>query len=76
MVYSTVKALVAIGLFGTVTIGYLFTRMTPVERAIAFVAALCLLGEFQYSDWVGYALALAILIWQWRRGSRRSAAAT
>jgi TRAP transporter 4TM/12TM fusion protein len=76
VVYSTVKALVAIGLFGTVTIGYLFTRMTPVERAIAFVAALCLLGEFQYSDWVGYALALAILIWQWRRGSRRSAAAT
>jgi TRAP transporter 4TM/12TM fusion protein len=76
MVYSTVKALVAIGLFGTVAIGYMFTRMMLAERAIAFVAALCLLGEFQYSDWIGYALALAILMWQWRRRSRRSAAAT
>jgi TRAP-type uncharacterized transport system fused permease subunit len=76
VVYSTVKALVAIGLFGMVAIGYLFTRMTPAERVIAFVAALCLLGEFQYSDWVGYALALAILAWQWRQRSRSAAAAT
>ena len=74
--YSTVKALVAIGLFGMVAIGYLFARMTPAERIIAFVAALCLLGEFQYSDWVGYALALALLAWQWRQRSRSAAAAT
>jgi TRAP-type uncharacterized transport system fused permease subunit len=76
VVYSTVKALVAIGLFGTVAIGYLFARMTLAERVIAFLAALCLLGEFQYSDWVGYALALAILAWQWRRRPRPAATAT
>jgi TRAP-type uncharacterized transport system fused permease subunit len=74
--YSTVKALVAIGLFGMVAIGFLFARMTPAERVIAFVAALCLLGEFQYSDWVGYALTLALLAWQWRQRSRSAAAAT
>jgi hypothetical protein len=34
---------------------------------VSFVAALCLLGEFQYSDWVGYALAIAIWVWQWRQ---------
>jgi TRAP transporter 4TM/12TM fusion protein len=74
--YSTVKALVAIGLFGMAAIGYLFTRMTPAERVIAFAAALCLLGEFRYSDWVGYAVALVILVWQWRQRSRAAATAT
>ncbi len=67
MVYATVKALVAIGLFGMVAIGFLFTRMTLVERVVTFLAALCLLGEFQYSDWVGFALAIAIVAWQWRQ---------
>ena len=76
VVYSTVKALVAIGLFGMVAIGYLFKRMALAERVIAFLAALCLLGEFQYSDWVGYALALAILAWQWRQRHRTAAIST
>ena len=39
VVYATVKALVAIGLFGMVAIGFLFTRMTLARaRALAFVA--------------------------------------
>jgi TRAP transporter 4TM/12TM fusion protein len=67
VVYATVKALVAIGLFGIVAIGFLFTRLSIAERVIAFVAAICLFGEFDYSDWVGYVLAAAIIIWQWRR---------
>ncbi|MGB3445249.1 MAG: TRAP transporter permease [Xanthobacteraceae bacterium] len=65
--YATVKALIAIGLFGMVAIGFLFTRMTIIERIFTFVAALCLLGEFQYSDWVGFALAAIIVFWDWRR---------
>ncbi len=65
--YATVKALIAIGLFGMVAIGFLFTRMTILERIITFVAALCLLGEFPYSDWIGFALAAAIMVWDWRR---------
>jgi TRAP-type uncharacterized transport system fused permease subunit len=75
VVYSTVKALVAIGLFGMVAIGYLFARMTIVERLLAFLAALCLLGEFQYSDWAGFALAILIVGWQWRQRSRPVAVA-
>lgn len=65
--YATVKALVAIGLFGMVAIGFLYTRMTFIERFITFLAALCLLGEFQYSDWVGFALAAVVVLWDWRR---------
>jgi TRAP transporter 4TM/12TM fusion protein len=70
VVYATVKALVAIGLFGIVAIGYLFTRLSIAERVVAFISAICLFGEFDYSDWVGYVLAIAIIVWQWRkRGS-------
>ena len=48
--FATLKALVAIGLFGMVAIGFLFTRMTLLERIVAFIAALCLLGEFRFSE--------------------------
>ena len=65
--YATVKALIAIGLFGMVAIGFLFTRMTIIERVVTFLAALCLLGEFQYSDWVGFALTAVVVFWDWRR---------
>jgi TRAP-type uncharacterized transport system fused permease subunit len=75
VVFATFKALVAIGLFGMVAIGFLFARMTLTERAVAFIAALCLLGEFQYSDTAGFALAVACVLWQWRRRPRRAVAA-
>jgi TRAP transporter 4TM/12TM fusion protein len=67
VVFATFKALVAIALFGMVAIGFLYTRMSLAERVVAFVAALCLLGEFQYSDWLGFALTVAIVVWQWRQ---------
>jgi TRAP transporter 4TM/12TM fusion protein len=69
------KALVAIGLFGIVAIGFLFTRLTWLEIAVAFVAALCLLGEFAFSDTIGFALAAAVVVWQWRQRSRNAVAA-
>ncbi len=65
--YAFVKAVVAIGLFGMVAIGFLFTRLTLTERLLSFVAALLLLGEFSYSDPVGFALAAVMLFWQWRK---------
>jgi TRAP transporter 4TM/12TM fusion protein len=74
VVYATVKALVAIGLFGVVAIGFLFTRMTVAERIVSFVAALLLLGEFAYSDELGFAIAIAALIWQWRKKPAQVAA--
>ncbi|WP_024577313.1 MULTISPECIES: TRAP transporter permease [unclassified Afipia] len=65
--YAFVKAVVAIGLFGMVAIGFLFARMTVTERVVSFIAALCLLGEFQYSDWIGFIVAVGAVIWQWRK---------
>jgi len=67
VVYATVKATIAIGLFGMVAIGFLFTRMTVIERIVSFIAALFLLGEFTYSDELGFAVALVVFFWQWRK---------
>ena len=72
---AMLKALAAIGLFGIVAIGFLFTRLTWLEIATAFVAALCLLGEFAFSDTIGFALAAAVVVWQWRQRSRNAVAA-
>lgn len=75
VVLATFKALVAIGLFGMVAIGFLFTRMSVIERLAAFGAAMCLLGEFPYSDTAGFALALLVVLWQWRQRPPRTEAA-
>jgi TRAP transporter 4TM/12TM fusion protein len=74
--YAGVKALVAIALFGMVAIGFLFTRMTVIERLLAFTASVCLLGEFPYSDVVGFVLAAAIVAWQWRQRPPSAVAAS
>ncbi|MBI3701795.1 MAG: TRAP transporter permease [Afipia sp.] len=75
VVYATIKALIAIALFGMVAIGYLFARMSLMERAVSFVAALFLLGEFDYSDPLGLALAVAVVVWQWRKRAALTPAA-
>jgi TRAP transporter 4TM/12TM fusion protein len=72
---ATFKALLAIGLFGIVAIGFLFARMTLVERGVALVAALCLLGEFRFSDTAGLLLTVAVVLWQWRQRPRAAAVA-
>ncbi|MBP2429639.1 TRAP transporter 4TM/12TM fusion protein [Bradyrhizobium japonicum] len=69
------KALVAIGLFGIVAIGFLFTRLTFIEILVAFGAALCLLGDFPFSDTAGFTLAAAVVLWQWRQRPRNAVAA-
>ncbi|OKO83645.1 TRAP transporter permease [Bradyrhizobium sp. AS23.2] len=64
---ATFKALVAIALFGMVAIGFLFTRLTFIERVVALGAALCLLGDFPFSDTAGFVLSAALVLWQWRQ---------
>lgn len=64
---ATFKALVAIALFGMVAIGFLFTRLTLLERVVALGAALCLLGDFPFSDTAGFVVSAAIVLWQWRQ---------
>jgi hypothetical protein len=50
-------------------------RMTLLERAVALVAALCLLGDFRFSDSCGFVLTAAIVLWQWRQRPRPAVAA-
>ena len=69
--FATFKALVAIGLFGIVAIGFLFARLTLAERMVAFIGALCLLGDFRFSDTVGFTLTAVVVLWQWRQRARR-----
>src|SRR6202171_2310757 len=75
VVLATFKALVAIGLFGIVAIGFLFTRLSLLERVVTFIAALCLLGDFRFSDALGFALTVAVVLWQWRLRPRTTVAA-
>ena len=72
--FATVKALVVIGLFGVIAIGFLFVRLTLVERTVAMAGALCLLGDFRFSDTLGLALTFALVFWQWRQRGRTAVA--
>jgi TRAP-type uncharacterized transport system fused permease subunit len=72
---ATFKALIAIGLFGMAAIGFLFVRLTLLERAVALGAALCLLGDFPYGDAAGLVLTAAVALSQWRQRSRPAVAA-
>lgn len=75
VVYAFVKACVAIGLFGMAAIGFLFVRMSAIERIVAFCAAVMLFGELPYSDPVGYGVSAALIGWHaWRAASRRTVA--
>jgi TRAP-type uncharacterized transport system fused permease subunit len=58
-----------------IAIGFLFVRLTLAERVVATAAALCLFGDFRFSDALGFALTLALLIWQWRQRGRTAVAA-
>jgi hypothetical protein len=49
--------------------------LTLVEIAAASVAALCLLGDFPFSDTAGFTLSAALVIWQWRQRSHNAVAA-
>jgi TRAP transporter 4TM/12TM fusion protein len=73
--FATFKALVAIGLSGMVAIGFLFVPLAAVDRVIGGLAALCLLGDFRFSDTTGFVLALVCLFRQWRQRPRGVAAA-
>jgi hypothetical protein len=46
-----------------------------IERTVALIAALCLLGDFGFSDAVGFTLSTACVVWQWRQRQRVAVAA-
>jgi hypothetical protein len=49
--------------------------LTLAERTVAFIGALCLLGDFRFSDTAGFILTAVVVLWQWRQRLRIAAVA-
>ncbi|MGC2857198.1 TRAP transporter permease [Novispirillum sp. DQ9] len=78
VVYITIKAVIAIGLWGAATIGYLAARMTWPERLWATAAAFSLVVAKPVTDEVGLALAVTLVgwhLWRTRRAARKAGTA-
>lgn len=70
--YVTFKALVAVGLWGAATIGYLFQPLNWLERLIAGVAAVLLVVALPVTDELGFGIAAAFVAWHAWRTRRRA----
>lgn len=69
VIYITVKAIVALALWGAAVIGWLGRPLAIWERALAMAAAFTLVAAMPLTDEIGFALsaAFAALLW-FRRG--------
>ncbi len=70
--YVSLKALIAVGLWGAATVGYLRTAMTWLERIAATAAAFLLVVALPVTDEIGFGLAAAVVgrhFWRARRGA-------
>ena len=70
VVYIVAKALLAIGLWGAASVGYLLLPLTMSERVFTGVAALMLVTALPITDELGIGMALAFMarhVWQKRR---------
>jgi len=71
--YVILKALLAIGLWGAATIGYLMAPLHWSERMLATAAAFLLVAAIPVTDEIGFALAFVFLAahgWRWRTSDR------
>ncbi|MDH2433834.1 TRAP transporter permease [Pokkaliibacter sp. MBI-7] len=73
--YVVVKALIAIGLGGAASIGFLFERLGWWERCWAAVAALSLVVALPATDEAGFALSASFIAWHWWRRRQHAALA-
>ncbi|MFZ3160067.1 MAG: TRAP transporter permease [Rhodoferax sp.] len=65
------KALVAIAMWGAGAIGFLVTRLNPVERAVAIGAASLLVVALPFTDELGLGLIAVFVVWHvWRSRAR------
>jgi len=72
--YIVFKALIAIGLWGAASIGYLWSPLSWPERIVAAAAAFSLVVALPVTDEVGFALAALLLVYHRTRGRRASRA--
>ena len=66
--YIVFKACAAIGLWGVATVGFLFVRAALGVRLAAFAAGASLMLALPLTDEIGFALGLAVVVYQWWRG--------
>ena len=69
-----VKALIAIVLWAATATGYLFGRLSVIERVVAFVAAATLILAMPMTDEIGFSLAGAFIAWHFWQSRRQKAA--
>jgi len=70
--YVSFKALVAVGLWGAATIGYLFQPLNWLERLIAGAAAVLLVVALPVTDELGFGIGAAFVGWHAWRTRRRA----
>ena len=75
-VYVIGKALLAIGLWGAATIGYLWAPASRAERVVAVAAASLLVVAFPATDAMGFAIAAGLGLYQVTKGRARPALAS
>jgi TRAP-type uncharacterized transport system fused permease subunit len=61
--YITVKALIAIGLWGIAATGYWLAPVNWLERLYAFTAAALLVAAVPLTDEIGFAASAAFAVW-------------
>ncbi|MCC7325417.1 MAG: TRAP transporter permease [Burkholderiales bacterium] len=74
--YVVFKALVAIGLWGAASIGYLWSPLSWIERVVAAAAAFSLVVALPITDEVGFGLAVLMLAYHRWRNRRMAKAKT
>ncbi|THV23163.1 TRAP transporter permease [Peteryoungia ipomoeae] len=63
--YVVFKACFGIALWGVAVVGFLFARLSIVERLIAFVAGLSVVLALPWTDEIGFALGFALIAFHW-----------
>lgn len=71
VVYIVVKALLAIFLWGSAAIGYLWSPLNLTERVIAAVAAGSLVVALPITDEVGFGVGLSFIVWNWVKSHKK-----
>ncbi len=73
--YVFFKACFGIALWGIAVVGYLFARLSPLERLLAFVAGFSVVLALPWTDEFGFALGGLLLAFHWWRARKGSQAA-
>ena len=65
--YMRFKSLLAVGLWGAASVGFLRGALNWPERAVAAAAAFLLAAAVPLTDEIGFVLGAAFVVWHWQR---------